>query len=628
MSGIQIPKCCSVLNVAVQYSPGGRSFAPCLLENTNKKKQLGHAPSYGAGKDRPWRDSTRNLNMAWHIIAQGTYVATLTAHAQAMHAADASRRRTPTTRARRLLSPRAASRHGSMALPTTAPPRAVLLLLAAVLLLASRAPAAAAADSEFEDGVSPRFPGCDNTFQKVKVMYWVDGDERLSLTGINARFGSVVPYTEADGEKLKAVVPSPKSSCAKSSAPLAGAVAVAERGECTFLEKAKTAEAGGAAALLLVNDEDDLQKMVCTEKDEPPNIKIPVVMVSQTAGSKIQSAMAEGKVEILMYAPEKPSFDGAIPFLWLMAVGTTACASVWTIVVVGEEPAKNAPTLGGEGEPEQEEVVELQTKTALVFIITSSLVLLFLFYFKSAWSAWLLVFLFCVGGLQGLHYVASTLIVRACDRCREAKVKLPAIGNVTVVTLVILPLAFIIVVCWAANQSSPYAWVGQNLMGICMMILVLQVVHMPNIKVASALLVSAFMYDIFWVFISPLIFKKSVMITVAKGTDDGPSLPMVLKMPKEFDTWNGYDMIGFGDILFPGLLVAFSFRYDRTHGKDLTDGYFLCLMIGYAFGLSCTYLGLYLMKSGQPALLYLELSSCWAPEEESLVSSGTPRYSL
>jgi hypothetical protein len=98
--------------------------------------------------------------------------------------------------------------------------------------------------------------------------------------------------------------------------------------------------------------------------------------------------------------------------------------------------------LGGEEEPEPE-IVELQTKTALVFIVTSSLVLLFLFYFRSIWSAWLLVFLFCVGGLQvpaqpgrkrlclilygfisfcssvtlpncfqGLHYVASTLIIR------------------------------------------------------------------------------------------------------------------------------------------------------------------------------------------------------------------------
>uniref|UniRef100_A0A0D9V9G2 PA domain-containing protein n=1 Tax=Leersia perrieri TaxID=77586 RepID=A0A0D9V9G2_9ORYZ len=456
------------------------------------------------------------------------------------------------------------------------------LIVPVLLLLACRVPTAAAADSEFEDGVSPKFPGCDNPFQKVKVMYWVDGAEMNSLTGITARFGEMLPVTASDTQKRKAVVPAPKTSCAKSSAQLANSIAVAERGECTFLEKAKTAETGGAAALLLINDENDLQKMVCTQNDTAPDIAIPVVMVSQSAGRKILSGMEGGaKVDILMYAPEKPTFDGAIPFLWLMAVGTTACASVWTFVVVGDED-KNAPSLGG-GEVPEDEIVELKTKTALVFIVTASLVLLFLFFFKSIWSAWLLVVLFCLGGLQGLHYVASTLIVRVCERCREAKVNLPALGNVTVITLIILPLALIFVVVWAVHQNSPFAWVGQDLMGICMMILVLQVVHLPNIKVASALLVSAFLYDIFWVFISPFIFKKSVMITVARGSDDGPSLPMVLKMPKEFDTWNGYDMIGFGDILFPGLLVAFSFRYDRSHGKDLTDGYFLCLMIGYAF---------------------------------------------
>jgi hypothetical protein len=38
-----------------------------------------------------------------------------------------------------------------------------------------------------------------------------------------------------------------------------------------------------------------------------------------------------------MYTPTKAAFDGAIPFLWLMAVSTTACAAVWTTVVVGEE---------------------------------------------------------------------------------------------------------------------------------------------------------------------------------------------------------------------------------------------------------------------------------------------------
>jgi hypothetical protein len=36
-----------------------------------------------------------------------------------------------------------------------------------------------------------------------------------------------------------------------------------------------------------------------------------------------------------------------------------------------------------------------------------------------------------------------------------------------------------------------------------------------SLQVASALLSAAFVYDIFWVFISPLIFHESVMIAVS-----------------------------------------------------------------------------------------------------------------
>lgn len=36
---------------------------------------------------------------------------------------------------------------------------------------------------------------------------------------------------------------------------------------------------------------------------------------------------------------------------------------------------------------------------------------------------------------------------------------------------------------------------------------------------------------------------------------------MLLRVPRLFDPWGGYDMIGFGDILFPGLLVSLLFRY-------------------------------------------------------------------
>ncbi|KAG1363416.1 signal peptide peptidase-like 2 [Cocos nucifera] len=184
---------------------------------------------------------------------------------------------------------------------------------------------------------------------------------------------------------------------------------------------------------------------------------------------------------------------------------------------------------------------------------------------------------------------------------------LPVLGEVSILSILVLPFCMAFSISWAVHRNSPHAWIGQDVLGICLMITVLQVARLPNIKVASALLTCAFFYDIFWVFLSPLIFHKSVMIAVARGDNSGgEAIPMLLRIPRFSDPWGGYDMIGFGDILFPGLLVAFSFRFDKSTKKGVLNGYFLWLVLGYAFGLSLTYLGLYLMKGhGQPALLYL-----------------------
>ena len=79
----------------------------------------------------------------------------------------------------------------------------------------------------------------------------------------------------------------------------------------------------------------------------------------------------------------------------------------------------------------------------------------------------------------------------------------------------------------------------------------------------------AFFYDIFFVFVTPLLFKgKSVMITVAtsggppeldpswceKYPDDpgcrgGEPLPMLLTMPRIGDYMGGASLLGLGDIV-------------------------------------------------------------------------------
>nr|ABK20980.1 unknown [Picea sitchensis] len=126
------------------------------------------------------------------------------------------------------------------------------------------------------------------------------------------------------------------------------------------------------------------------------------------------------------------------------------------------------------------------------------------------------------------------------------------------------------------------------------------------------------------------------MIVVARGDKSGEDgIPMLLKIPRLYDPWGGYSIIGFGDILLPGLLIAFALRYDWAAKKSLQGGYFLWSMIGYGFGLFITYVALNLMDgNGQPALLYIvpctlgtvltlgwlrgELSNLWSKGEPQM----------
>lgn len=50
------------------------------------------------------------------------------------------------------------------------------------------------------------------------------------------------------------------------------------------------------------------------------------------------------------------------------------------------------------------------------------------------------------------------------------------------------------------------------------------------------------------------------MKVAAGDSSSGETIPMVLRFPRVFDPWGGYSILGFGDILFPGLLLSFTVR--------------------------------------------------------------------
>ena len=67
--------------------------------------------------------------------------------------------------------------------------------------------------------------------------------------------------------------------------------------------------------------------------------------------------------------------------------------------------------------------------------------------------------------------------------------------------------------------SFSYAWVLQDFLGIAFCISLLKNIRLPNLKVCVILLVLLLIYDIFFVFITPLFSAsgKSVMVEVATG---------------------------------------------------------------------------------------------------------------
>jgi len=80
---------------------------------------------------------------------------------------------------------------------------------------------------------------------------------------------------------------------------------------------------------------------------------------------------------------------------------------------------------------------------------------------------------------------------------------------------------------------------------------------------------------------------------------------MLLRIPAISDPLGRERMLGFGDIALPGLLISFLRRHDLLSRRSLRSGYFAPAVLGYFIGMCAAFAALFIMKIGQPALLYL-----------------------
>jgi signal peptide peptidase-like protein 2B len=168
------------------------------------------------------------------------------------------------------------------------------------------------------------------------------------------------------------------------------------------------------------------------------------------------------------------------------------------------------------------------------------------------------------------------------------------LGPLNVITLFAMIISLTLIITWYIYRQAEWAWVLQDLLGAAICITVTSVYRLGNMRVITLILLGFFLYDIFFVFITPYIplfqpsnptttttttarppfastnfqtmetgrkisRSPSVMEQVALGIGtDGEVVPLLFALPMfipeaETDPCITFrkSMLGFGDVILP-----------------------------------------------------------------------------
>lgn len=457
-----------------------------------------------------------------------------------------------------------------------------------------------------------------------------DGGSGLSarFVGVTAAFGAVLSSSTSSPAFAVSglgAATTPEDACNALEPPATGFpldvpwIAVVRRGNCSYLAKAKNAARAGASGVVVYNDVEGAMPRpgydTSSAEDvrEAAEVSLYMVGVVREDGMRIRDAWREGEVQLKLHRYVRSTYDVSVVVLFLIAVATVVAGAYWGSTkeraaaaaaaggATGVAAAEGAAGAGG-GESE---VAYVSERAAYGFVVFASLGLIVLFFFVKV-LIYVLIVLFALGGAQGLFALGQPLsrrLLPASWHVNRYEVRMCGVFSPADLALSLPCAAF--ATAWLVLRNDGSGWVMQNVLAVALLLLIQRTLRLPNVKVSAILLTLAFVYDIFWVFISPVIFGRSVMITVATGGDSGEAIPMLLKVPRFNDELGGYSLLGLGDVALPGLLVSYLMRFDCERRWSLSRGYFAVGAAGYAVGVAVTDAVLVATAHGQPALLYI-----------------------
>ncbi|XP_042659676.1 signal peptide peptidase-like 2A isoform X4 [Tyto alba] len=380
---------------------------------------------------------------------------------------------------------------------------------------------------------------------------------------------------------------------------------VVMRGNCTFLEKARIAQSLGAKMLLIASK--PRLSALSDNKTDFEDVTLPIALIRYNDIVDMQQTLGS-EVNVTLYSPPLPHFDYSMVVIFLIAVFTVALGGYWS----GVAELENLKAIASPGEREtrrkKEENVTFTPVTVILFVVICCVMLVLLYFFYK-WLVYVIISVFCLASAMSLYNCLGALIGEIpCGQCRITCCNKSI--EVRLIFLAVFCIAAAVV--WAVFRNEDrWAWILQDILGVAFCLNFIKTLKMPNFKSCVILLGLLLLYDVFFVFITPYITKNgaSIMVEVAAGPfGNSEKLPVVIRVPRlEYSTATLCDMpfslLGFGDIIVPGLLVAYCRRFDvQTSSSSV---YYISCTVAYAVGMVLTFIVLALMKRGQPALLYL-----------------------
>uniref|UniRef100_A0A3P9LM44 PA domain-containing protein n=1 Tax=Oryzias latipes TaxID=8090 RepID=A0A3P9LM44_ORYLA len=401
---------------------------------------------------------------------------------------------------------------------------------------------------------------------------------------------------------------------------------VVMRGDCDFSQKAITAMKLGARALLIASN---TSLIIPSANDSMySKVKIPLALMKYRDILEARKVFKDGMLASL-YSPPRSRIDPSIVVILLIAVVTVTLGGYWSGACEREYFNNSASRGGGGGESKADGgEISLYSPLKVVIFVALMCGMLVLMYFFYNVLVYIIIAIFCLASASALFSCFDAVLDKLGCGTFSFTVKN---SSFSARSILLAAVCISIAVIWGVYRNEErWIWILQDILGIAFCLNFLKTISLSNFKICVILLSLLLVYDVFFVFITPFFTKDgvSIMVQVALGPDASggkthsggleipaepqpPSekLPVVMRVPwfsawAQNLCWMQFSILGYGDIIVPGLLVAYCSRFDVWVGSSKRI-YFISSCLAYLLGLILTFAVMLLSGMGQPALLYL-----------------------